>query len=137
MQYCYAILLIAILQVPGCDLTGGRAKVQERTEALLRQYFPNGRAIVSAEQGTIIAVTCTHGLGRPIIEVLSKYVENSRGIQQLHQARQWPLKLSPYRFFKLEFDEYHIGLDMDTKQHWIAPSDSQARLEYQLICDGR
>ena len=132
--YCFAVVLIAVLQTPGCDLTGGPAKVQKRTETQLRQYFPNGRAVVLPKQETIAAVTCTYGLGKPVIEVIGTYLGNLRGIQQLHEARNWPLKLSPYRFVTLEFDEYYIRLDTDTNQHWITPSDSQAHLEYEVLC---
>jgi hypothetical protein len=134
MRYCLAILLVSALQIPGCDLTGGRTKVQLRTETQLQQYFPNGHAIVLPEQGTIFAVTCTHGLGRPVIEEIGKYLENTRGIQQLQRARDLPLKLSPYRCFRLEFDEYYIRLDADTKQHWVLPSDYQVRDHYKVTC---
>ena len=134
MPYRFAIVLMAILQIPSCDLTGGPAKVQKRTETELRQYFPNGRAIVLPEQETIVAVTCTHGLGKPVIELMVKYLENLQGIQQLHDARHWPLKFSPYHFLTLEFEEYYIRLDTDTKQRWLAPSDSQVRLQYKAVC---
>jgi hypothetical protein len=94
MQYRFAIVLMAILQIPGCDLTGRLAKVQKRTETEQRQYFPNGHAIVLPERETIVAVTCTHSLGRPVIELIVKYLENLQRIQQLHDAQHWPLKVS-------------------------------------------
>jgi len=134
MRSSIVLVLISLLQTPGCDLTGGPAKVQKQAEIQLRQYFPNSHVVVPPKQETIFAMTCTHGLGKPVIEEIVKNVENSRGIQQLHEARQFPLKLSPYRFFVLAFDEYCIHLDTDTKQHWIASSDSPAHIEYQAAC---
>jgi hypothetical protein len=128
------MLLISSLQIPACDLTGGRTNVQRRTETQLRQYFPNVHASVFPEQGTIVAVTCIHGLGKPVIEEIAKYLENVRAVQQFQRARNLPLKLSPYRRFRLEFDEYYIQLDADTRQHWVLPSDHQARDHYKLSC---
>lgn len=126
-----AIVLITVLQIPACDLTGGSAQVQKSAEAQLRQYFPRAHAIVSPQQGTILAVTCTQGLGKPVIEEIAKYLESKRGIQRLEQARRLPVKFSPYRFVVLEFDEYCIRLDTDTKQHLILPADP---LRYKRVC---
>jgi hypothetical protein len=134
MRHCLAILLVSSLQMSGCDLTGGPTKVQLRTESQLRQYFPNAHASAFPEQGTIVAVTCTHGLGKPVIEEIAKYLENARAIQQFQRARNLPLKLSPYRCFRLEFDEYYIQLDADTKQHWVLPSDHEVRDRYKMSC---
>ncbi len=49
-------------------------------------------------------------------------------------ARRLPIKLSPYRYFVLRFDEYYIRLDADTNQHWILAADSQYRLRYRNVC---
>lgn len=134
MRFPLFMLLIFVLQIRGCDLTGGPAKVQKQTEDQLRQYFPRGRVIISPQQGTINAFTCTQGVGKPAIEETVKYLENQRGIQRLEQARRLPIKLSPYRYFVLGFDEYYIRLDADTKQHWILVADSQYRLRYSNVC---
>ena len=134
MRASFAFVLIPLLAVLGCDFTGGPDKVQRETETQLRQYFPNSRVMVFPKQETILAFTCAYGLGRPLIEELVKTLENKRGIQHLHEARQLPLKLSPYRFFVLAFDEYSIRLDTDQNQHWILSSDSKARLEYETAC---
>ena len=134
MRHCLAIMLISTLQIPSCDLTGGPGKVRLRTETQLQQYFPNGHASVFPEQETIVAVTCTHGLGKPVIEEIGKYLENTRGIQRLQQARDLPLKLSPYRYFRLEFEDYYIRLDADTRRHWVLPSDHQFRDRYKVTC---
>lgn len=114
MRFPFFMLLIFALQIRGCDLTGGPAKVQKQTESQLRQYFPRGRAIISPQQGTITALTCTQGVGKPAIEEIVKYLENKPGIQRLEQARRLPIKLSPYRYFVLGFDEYYIRFWMRT-----------------------
>src|SRR5262244_42654 len=98
------LILISLMDMPGCDLTGGPDRVQKRAEIQVRTYFPNGRVIVSPQEATIFALTCAHGLGKPFLEEIGKSLEKNRGIHQLHQARQLPLKLSPYRFFVLVFD---------------------------------
>lgn len=136
MRISFAFVLIPLLVVLGCDLTGGPDKVQQETETQLRQYFPNSRVMVLPQQETILALTCACGLGRPLIEEIVKTLENKRGIQLLHEARQLPLKLSPYRFFVLAFDEYSIRLDTDENQHWIVSSDSETQLEYKTACAG-
>lgn len=135
MRFAFAVVLISVLQIGGCDLTGGSAKVQKEAEAQLRQYFPGAHALVSPQQGTIVAMTCTQGLGKAAVEEIAKFLEKKRGIQRLQQARHFPLKLSPYRFFVLEFDEYLIRLDTDAKQHQILPVDPQSRLRYKRACD--
>ena len=135
MRVSFAFMLTSLLFVLGFDLTGGPDKVQRETETQLRQYFPNSRVMVFPEQETILAFTCAYGLGRPVIEEIVKTLVQNRGIQHLHEAQQLPLKLSPYRFFVLAFDEYSIRLDTDRNQHWIVSSDSEARLEYKTACE--
>jgi hypothetical protein len=83
-----------------------------------------------------MAVTCPHGLGKAAVEEIAKHLENQRGIQRLAEARHFTVKLSPYRFFVLEFDEYRIRVDTDTQQHWILPSDTQSRAHYEQVCGG-
>ena len=122
------------MDMPGCDLTGGPDHVQKRVEIQVRTYFPNGRVIVSPQQGTIFAITCAHGLGKPFLDEIVKSLEKNRGIQQLHQARQLPLKLSPYRFVVLVFDRFVIQLDTDTEQHLILPSNSQTSVHDEATC---
>ncbi len=135
MRISAILLLILILQMPGCDLTGGPHKTQAEAQVQLRQYFPNAYVIASPAQGTIVAVTCVHGLGKPVIEEIAEHLDHKRGIERLREARQLPLKLSPYRFLVLVFDEYSIRLDMDTNQHAIVGPDSQIRREYSANCD--
>ena len=134
MRFSLCTLLLVVLQVRGCDLTGGPAKVQKQTEDELRQYFPLARAIVSPQQGTITALTCTQGLGKAAVEEVVSYLEKRPGIQRLEQARRFPLKLAPYRFFVLGFDEYYIRLDADTKMHWILSAGPQYHLQYNKVC---
>jgi hypothetical protein len=137
MRFHVALLLLSLMPIPGCDLTGGPNNVQRKTEAQVCQYFPNAHAFVLREQGTILAVTCTHGLGKRLIEEMATHVASEHGIQQLHEARQLPMKLSPYRFFIIQFEEYSIRLDTDTQQHWILPSDAQERLRYNMLCSSK
>jgi len=134
MRAFLLLSLISFMDMPACDLTGGPEHVQKQAEIQVRIYFPNGRVIVSPQEATIFALTCAHGLGKPLVEEIDKSLEKSRGIQQLHHARQLPLKLSPYRFFVLVFDEYVIRLDTDTQQHWIFPSNSQTNIHYEATC---
>lgn len=134
MRFCFAFVLILTLQIFGCDLTGGPNEVQKKTEIQVRQYFPNARAIVSPQQGTILVVTCTQGLGKGAIIEIAKYLGNDRGIQYLQQARHFPLKLSPYRFFVLDFYNYYVRLDTDSKQYWILPTDAESQLRYKQAC---
>ena len=134
MRLILLLILISSIDMPGCDLTGGPDHIQKRVEIQVRNYFPNGRVIVSPQQGTIFAVTCAQGLGRPFLEEMVKSLEKNRGIQQLHQARQLPVKLSPYRFVVLVFDQYMIRWDIDAEQHWIVPSDSQTSVQYEGAC---
>lgn len=129
-----AMVLVSLLEIVGCDLTGGSAKVQRQAEAQLRQYFRDAHAIVSPQLGTIFAVTCTRGLGKAAVEEIATNLEKKNAIQALERARRLPLKLSPYRFFVLEFDEYFIRLDADAKQHWILPADPQSQLRYKKVC---
>lgn len=133
MRLFIAISLLLALQ--SCDVTGGPATIQRQAEAQLRQYFPHGRAIVSRTQGTIFAVTCTRGLGKPVIEELVKHLEDNRGVQRLNKARRFPLKLSPYRLLVLEFDDYLVRLDADTGACSILQSDSESRLRYNRLCE--
>lgn len=124
------LALIAMVQVPACDLTGGPHRTQTEIEVQLRQYFPDGRVIASPDRGIIMAVTCVHGLGKPVIEEIAEHLVNKPSIDRLRHARRLPLKLSPYRFLVLAFDEYSIRLDMDTNQHSILRSDSQGRVDH-------
>ena len=128
------VLIISLLQISGCDLSGGPDAVESQTETQLLKYFPHAHAIASAEQESIIAVTCTRGLGKAAIEEIGKYLEDKPGIQRLIEARHYPLKVSPYRFFVLAFDEYRIRLDTDTQQRWILPSDPKSREQYEQVC---
>src|SRR5690348_4588645 len=125
MRPVLLLIFISFMEMPGCDLTGGPGHVQQRAEIQVRTYFPNGRVMVSPQQRTIFVVTCAHGLGKPFLEAIVKSLETNRGLQQLRQARQLPIKLSPYRFVVLMFDQYVIRLDTDTEQHSIMPSDAQ------------
>ena len=134
MRLILLLILISFMDMPGCDLTGGPDHVQKLVETELRTYFPNGRVMVSPQQGTIFAVTCVHGLGKPFLEEMVKSLEKNRGVQRLHQARQLPVKLSPYGFVVLVFDRFVIQLDTDTKQHWIIPSDPQTSVQYESAC---
>ncbi len=124
-----------LLALQSCDLTGGPAIMQRQIEAQLRQYFPHRRAIVSPTQGTIFALTCTRGLGKPVIEELVKHLEGNRGVQRLNKARHFPLKLSPYRLLVLEFDDYVVRLDADTGASSVLQSDSESRLRYNRLCE--
>lgn len=137
MRPILLLILISLMNIPGCDLTGGTDYVQKRAETQVLTYFPNGRVTVSPQQESIFVVTCAQGLGKPFLEEIVKNVENNRGFQQLRRARQLPLKLSPYRFIVLGFDEYVIRLDTDTEQHWIAASDLQTSLHYEAECSNK
>ena len=128
------VAITSLLQFSGCDLTGGPVEVERQTETQLLKYFPYGHATASAEKRSIVAITCTHGLGKAAIEEIAEYLENQRGIQRLAEARHSLVKLSPYRYFILEFEEYRILLDSDTQQHWIVPSDTQSRGHYEQVC---
>lgn len=134
MRLILLLILISFIDMPGCDLTGGPDHLQKRVEIQVRTYFPNGRVIVSPQQRTIFAVTCAHGLGKQFLEEIVKGLEKNRGIQQLHEARQLSIKLSPYRFVVLVFDQYIIRWDTDTEQHWIFPADSQTSIQYEAAC---
>ena len=137
MRLRLAFLLISLLQVPACDLTGGSENLQNRIEMQLRRYFPNAHALASPEEGTIFAATCTQGLGKPLIEQIVMGLEREHGIQQLHLARLFPVKLSPYRFFVLHFGDYYARLDAETKQYWIVPSDNPDRTQYRQLCNSK
>jgi hypothetical protein len=91
--------------------------------------------IVSPQEGTIFAITCTHSLGKPFLLEIVKSLEANRGIQRLHQARRLPIKLSPYRFFVLVFDHYLVRWDADTEQHWIVRSDAETSIRYEAGCN--
>lgn len=56
------------------------------------------------------------------------------GVERLQKARQLPVKMSPYRLFVLEFDEYCVRLDTDSNQHWTSVCDPELRLRYARIC---
>jgi hypothetical protein len=133
-KFWLVFVLICALQILGCDLTGGVAEVQKKAEIQVRQYFPDARAVVSPQQGTILVVTCTQGLGKPAITEIAKYLGNSRGIQRLQEARHLPVKLSPYRFFVLDFYNYYVRLDTDSKQYRILPTDPESQLRYKQVC---
>jgi len=137
LRFSLALMFISVLQLPACDLTGGPEKVKERTEAQLRQYFPNGHAIVSPAKATIVGVTCARGLGQPLVAEIAEELASKRAIRQLHDARLLPLKLSPYHLFVLEFDKYSIRLDTDADRHWIVLSGPQSRLDYEMLCTDR
>jgi hypothetical protein len=134
MRFPAVLVMVSLLQTASCDLTGGPLKVQKQSAIQLRRYFPKGHICGFPDEGTINAVTCAAGIGKPVIEEIVTRLQNNGGIQQLQKARRLPLKLSPYRFFVLAFDEYSIRLDTDMKQHWITVSDSQTRLEYKMAC---
>lgn len=134
IQFWRVFALICALQILGCDLTGGVAEIQKKTETQIRQYFPDAHAIVSPQQGTILVVTCTQGLGKPAITEIARYLGNSRGIQRLQEARHLPVKLSPYRFFVLDFYNYYVRLDTDSKQYWILPTDAESQFRYKQAC---
>jgi hypothetical protein len=134
MRFCSVFVLICALQILGCDLTGGPAAVQKKTEIQVRQYFPDARVVVSPQQGTILVETCTQGLGKAAILEMTRFLENNRGIQRMQQARHLPVKLSPYRFFVLDFYDYYIRLDTDSKQYWIQPTDPESQLRYKRVC---
>src|SRR5438477_10696709 len=134
MRFSLFMVLMLVLQIGACDLTGGPAKVQKQTEDQLHLYFPLGRAIVSPREGTITALTCTQGVGEPAVEEMVKYLDDKPGIQRLEQARRLPLKLSPYRFFVLGFDQYYIRLDAETKKHSILPADPGYLYQYTRVC---
>jgi len=137
MRLPLAFVLISFLQVPACDLTGGSENLQKRIEMQLRQYFPNAHALALPEEGAIFAATCTQGLGKPLIERMVAELERERGIQQLHLARLFPVKLSPYRFFVLHFGDYYARLDAETKQYWIVPSGNPDRTQYMQLCKSK
>lgn len=134
MRFCFVFALIWTLQIRGCDLTGGPGEVQKKTEIQVRQYFPDARAIVSPQQGTILVVTCTQGLGKAAISEIAKYLQNNRGIQRLQQARHLPVKLSPYRFIVLDFYDRYVRLDTDSKQYWIQSTDPESQFRYKQVC---
>lgn len=129
-----AMVLVSLLEIVGCDLTGGSAKVQRQAEAQLRQYFRDAHAIVSPQLGTIFAVTCTRGLGKAAVEEIAMNLEKKSAIQALERARRLPLKLSPYRFFVLDFYNYYVRLDTDSKQYWILPTDAESQFRYKQAC---
>ena len=134
MRVLVIIPLVAMLQMSACDMTGGPHKTQTEVELQLRQYFPRGHVIASPDREIIVAVTCVHGLGKPVIEEIAKSLPEQRGICRLREARRLPLKFSPYRFLVLVFDEYAIRLDMDTNQHSIVGSDSESLFNDGIRC---
>ena len=134
MRFYLILGVISLLQTPACDLTGGPHKVQTRVELQLREYFPNSHVIAAPDRGTIFAVTCANGLGKPIIEEIAENLANRQGIDRLRAARRLPLKLSPYRFLVLVFDAYSIWIDTDTNQHSISRSDHQIGIDYNATC---
>lgn len=90
MHFSLVLVLISLVHVLGCDLTGGPVDMQKKAEAQLRQYFPKGHVIVSPEQKTISAVTCTEGLGKPVIEEMGKYLAKCPELSDCKRLGSFP-----------------------------------------------
>ncbi|HZR32748.1 MAG TPA: hypothetical protein VFA76_12955 [Terriglobales bacterium] len=92
--------------------------VRQKTEDGLRQYFPHVHAAVDPQRHAILALTCTANIGRSAIEKMAPMMQNDPDIGQLKTLRVWgPAIGAPtYKYLFLGFDEYAIGLDVDTWQ---------------------
>jgi len=112
-------------------------KLKEATETRLRGYFPNVKAVLLPAKETIVAVTCTQGIGA---DLLPKFQQSIAQDQELNRELPW-LQLGVqavggvhYRYLLLYFDSGMIQYDLDAKQiSVIGLTDQQLQL-YRTKC---
>ena len=118
-----ALLSTVALPQEGCDLRlfsdATPEQIQEKAQAGLKPYFPQITVAVDRSQQMLVSYTCTD-LGKPLIEMMPKVLDEKREVQQLKSYRSF----AQLQSFALGFERQVLYLDLASGRYFIVNADA-------------
>jgi len=133
LALCFVSLLLPQRQ---CNVASPD-KLKEATESHLRGYFPNVKAILLPAKQSVVALTCTQGIGPDLLPKFQQAIAQDQELNKEIPLFQFGVQIvggGHYRYFLLYFDSGMIQYDLDAKQISVLGLTEQQLQSYRTVC---
>jgi hypothetical protein len=112
-------------------------KLKEFTEDKLRGYFPNVKVLLVPTNQTLVALTCTQGIGPDLLPKFQQSIAQEPELKYipLLQLGVQAAQGAHYRYFLLFFDSGSILFDGDAQQISVVKPNTPEQMQvYRHRC---